>query len=159
MEQISREALVASVRAAVRSLTRAPIRTEWPSDTRFYIEVKLPRFAEQLELSLLAQMLTAGLGGADRLITIMRNSIVSFRLPLEREDGSIACAVFNAEPVEGFDVVEMSPSDLFPSEESDYTANSVLAMLVLDALLSAQGRTRTVAQATEAVADLFSATR
>jgi len=157
-QTISREALISSVRAAIRSLTRSPIRIDWPGDNRFFIEVRVPKFAEQLELSLLAQMLTTGLGGAERLTTIMRNSVVRFRLPLEREDGTIVCAVFNAEPLEGLESVELTPDDIFPSEESEYAASNILAMLVFDALLTAQGRTRTVSQATEAISELFQAT-
>lgn len=154
MEQISREALVASVRAAIRSVTRAPIKVEWPSDNRFYIEVRIPRFSEQLELGFIAQMLTTGLGSSERLPIIIRNNVVSFRLPLELADGTIACAVYNAEPLPDMQVVQLTPDDIF-SEESEYAASFLLSMLVLDALLTAQGRTRTVAQGIEAVSELF----
>lgn len=155
MEQaIDREALLRSLRAAIKSVRRAPIRITWADDDRFYIEVRMPKLSERLDFYMAAQLVLAGFGGADRLFTLLKPLILSFRLPLETEDGQLKQAVFNAEPLPDLEAVELTPDEIF-ADEGEFNASPLLITLIITELLELTGRTRTTAAGMTELIELF----
>lgn len=153
-QQISREDLMRAVRAAIRSVRRTPVRINWADDERFFIEIRIPRMAERLDIYMSAQLVFAGFGGSDRLISLLKPLIVSFRLPVETEDGNIVQAVFNGEPLPDLDSIELTPDDLF-SDSSNYNASPLLVTILMTELMEVSGRTKATAAGMTELIELF----
>jgi len=158
MEQnISRAEALNALRVAIRSVRRSPIKLPFGDDERFFIEIRIPRFAERLDLQMAAQLMLAGLGGSERLVAALPSLITSFRLPAETESGEIMQAVYNAEPLPDIPVLNLTPADLF-SDSSDFNATPMLMTMIITALMELSGRTQTVAAGVNELLELFPGT-
>ena len=155
MEQnTNRAEALNALRVAIRSVRRAPIKLPFGDDERFFIEIKIPKFAERLDLQMAAQLMLAGLGGSERLIAALPSLITAFRLPAETESGEIVQAVYNAEPLPDIPLLNLTPADLF-SDSSDFNATPVLMTMIITALMELSGRTQTVAAGVNELIELF----
>lgn len=156
MEQINRQEALQTLRAAIRSVRRAPVKINWAGDDKFFIEIKVPRMAERLDLFMSAQMVLGGFGGSDRLIAALQPLILSFRLPAENEEGELMQAVYNAEPLPDIPVIELTPQDLF-SDTSAFNASPLLVTMIITELMELSGRTQAVAAGMTELMEMFPA--
>jgi len=146
-----------ALRAAIRSVRRGPTRLAWPDDDRFYIELRMPRFAERLDLQMAAQLVLAGVGSVDRFLQLLIPTITAFRLPAEDEEGRLHQALYNAEPLPDLPVLSLTPSDLF-ADTAAYNATSALVTFLITHILELAGRTPQVAEGLRTITDLFPTT-
>ncbi len=154
MEQISRQAALQALRAAIKSVRRTPIRINWAGDERFFIEIRVPRMTERLDLFMTAQMVLGGFGGSDRLIAALQPLILSFRLPAETEDGELVQACYNAPALPDMPAIELTPEDLF-SDSSAFNASPLLVTVIITELMELSGRTQSVAAGMTELMDIF----
>lgn len=158
MEQpINREELLRSLRAAIRSVRRTPVKIKWADDDRFFVEVRVPKMAERLDFYMAAQLVLAGFGGADRLISLLKPLILSFRLPVETEDGELKQAVYNAEPLPDIEAINLTPDDLF-SDDSEFNASPLFVTMIMTEMMEVTGRTRTTSAGMSELMELFPTT-
>ena len=154
MEQFNRQEVLQALRAAVRSVRRTPVKIDWVGDERFYIEIRMPKMAERLDIYMASQMVLAGFGGSDRLIAAIHPLITRFRLPAEDENGDLIQVIFNEEPLPDIPHIELSPQDLF-SDDSAFNATPLLVTLILTELMGAAGRTRATAAGMTELMEIF----
>jgi len=154
VEQINRQELLQMLRAAVRSVRRTPIKITWLGDERFYIEIRMPKMAERLDIYMASQIVIAGYGGSDRLIAALQPLITRFRLPAENDEGELIQVVFNEEPLPDIPHIELTPQDLF-SDDSAFNATPLLVTLILTELMGASGRTRATAAGMTELMEIF----
>ena len=157
MEQLNRQEVLQALRAAIRSVRRTPVRINWLGDDRFYIEIRIPRMAERLDIYMAAQTVIGGFGGSDRLIAALQPLITRFRLPVEDENGVLKQAVYNEEPLPDLDVVELTPQDLF-SDDSAFNASPLLILMIITELMETGGRTRLTSAGMTELMELFPST-
>ena len=157
MEQFSRQEVLQALRAAIRSVRRMPVRINWLGDDRFYIEIRIPRMAERLDIYMAAQTVIGGFGGSDRLIAAIQPLITRFRLPAEDESGNLMQAVYNEEPLPDLPVIQMTPQDLF-SDDSAFNASPLLILMLITELMETGGRTRLTSAGMTELMELFPAT-
>lgn len=153
----NREELLQSLRAAIRSVRRTPVKVKWADDDRFFIEIRIPKLSERLDFYMAAQLALAGFGGSDRLIALLKPLITSFRLPVETDEGEIIQAVYNTEPLPEIPVINLTPDELF-SDSSDFNASPLLITTLVTELMEVSGRTRTTSAGMTELMELFPTT-
>ena len=158
MEQnINRAEVLRELRAAIRSIRRAPIRIPFGSSDKFFIEIRVPKFSERLDIQMAAELFLGGFDSSERLVKALPSLITAFRLPAENEEGELMQAIYNAEPLPDLPVLNLTPADLF-SDESAFNATPVLMTLIITTLLTLSGRTQTVAAGMNELFELFPST-
>jgi hypothetical protein len=158
MEQtFDRQEALRALRVAIRSVRRTPIRIPFGDDERFFIEIRIPRFAERLDLQMAAELFLGGYESSERLLRSLPSVITAFRLPAEDDDGNFVQAIYNAEPLPDIPVINLTPTDLF-SDDSAFNATPALMTVIITTLMTLSGRTQDVAAGVNALLELFPGT-
>jgi len=154
---INRTEALRELRAAIRSVRRTPIKIPFGNSDKFFIEIRIPKFSERLDIQMAAELFLGGFDSSERLVKALPPLITSFRLPAEDEEGNLMQAIYNAEPLPDLPVLQLEPSDLF-SDESAFNATPVLMTLIITTLLTLSGRTQNVAAGMNELLELFPGT-
>jgi hypothetical protein len=155
MEQtFDRQEALRALRVAIRSVRRTPIRIPFGDDDRFFIEIRIPRFAERLDLQMAAELFLGGYESSERLLRSLPTIITAFRLPAEDDDGNFVQAIYNTEPLPDLPVINLTPTELF-SDDSAFNATPALMTVIITTLMTLSGRTQAVAAGVNALLELF----
>jgi len=98
MEQtFDRQEALRALRVAIRSVRRTPIRIPFGDDERFFIEIRIPRFAERLDLQMAAELFLGGYESSERLLEVsaVRSSLRSGFL--QKMTTEISCRQFTTQ--------------------------------------------------------------